>query len=244
MEFEMFDLFEQELDIVNDTTEYNEVNEVNVPMEIRNDVPGVDEAVVIGDPDGIGEILDFSQGDAVEGALGTCGLTSIANLCSIFGLDVGEGDVVQFALDNGLCTNDPWKPENTGGTYWYQQVEILKCYGIDAQFYECNDGIYETIAEAIESGRGVIAEIDAGSLWGDPASTNIVDGKRAMNHAITITGVARDANTGEIAGFYICDSGRGLESDANRFLSIDEFKDCCASDILGSGVVITDNPIR
>lgn len=244
MEFEMFDLFEQELDIVNDTTEYNEVNEVNVPMEIRNDVPGVDEAVVIGDPDGIGEILDFSQGDAVEGALGTCGLTSVANICAMAGIETGEGEIVQYALENGLCDYNPWDACATGGTVGPQLVEILSTYGIESQYYMYGDGFYDNIAEAVESGQGAIVGLSAGSLWDDPASIKIQDGKLVADHWVTVTGVARDASTGEIAGFYICDSGRSMESDADRFVSIDKFIDCCGPNVIGTDAVITDTKIR
>ena len=41
-----------------------------------------------------------------------------------------------------------------------------------------------------------------------------------QDHAITITGVdVSSTNPSQIDGFYICDSGRGLASDADRFVS-------------------------
>lgn len=214
-------------------------------IELRNDVPGVEWAIVSGDPERIAYQLDSIQGDEVEGAEGTCGLTSIANICRMNGQDVTEGMVVEYALENGLCSYDPWAAEETGGTSAEGQVEILKHFGIDAEFNDASVNTYEAIADAIESGKGVIVELDAGELWDEPAySTKILGIFPAVNHAVTVTGVARDAMTGEIAGFYTCDSGRKMESDACRYVPIDKFSKMYNDGIINAGAVITDNPIR
>lgn len=213
--------------------------------ELRSDVPGVQEAIVIGNPEEIAMVLDSVQGDEVEGAEGTCGLTSIANLCVMNGQDVTEGMVVEYALENGLCNYDPWAPEETGGTSAESQVEILKAFGIDAEFNDASVHTYETIADAIENGKGVIVELDAGELWNEPGcSTKFLGLFPVANHAVTITGVARDAATGEIAGFYICDSGRQMLSDACRYIPMEDFSKVYNSDIINAGAVITTDHIR
>lgn len=222
-------------------TEYEDVGEFMQP-EIRNDVPGVETAIVSGDPEGVAQILDCIQGDAVEGAEGTCGLTSIANICRLAGMDVTEGEVVTFALENDLCHYDPWHPEHTGGVGDAAAVEILNDYGIDVGCYDANSYDVEMLAQAIESGRGVMAGVDAGALWDNPSHTNSISGHRIANHFVTMTGVARDAETGQVAGFYICDSGDG---EACRYITVEDFHEVCgADDIETDNYLITDEPIR
>jgi hypothetical protein len=41
---------------------------------------------------------------------------------------------------------------------------------------------------------------------------------RGVNHAITLTGAVHNANTGDLMGFYISDSGRGKVNDMTRFV--------------------------
>jgi len=220
---------------------YTDVNAYMLP-ETRYDVPDVEVAIVSGDPEGAAQIVDFVQGDEVEGAEGTCGLTSIANICRLSGMEVTEGEVVTYALENGLCGYNPWEPGETGGVNDEQMVEILRDYGIEADAYDADQYDLEFVAQAIESGRGVIAGVDAGTLWNDPAYTDTICGHRAANHAITLTGVARDAETGNVAGFYICDSGAG---DACRYISAEEFHEMCgAGDIEFDSFIITDDNIR
>lgn len=244
MDFENINLYEQEIEEMSDNTEYQNLEDLNRSLDIRYDIPGVESAVVIGNPEETGRYLDSVQGDEVEGAMGTCGLTSIANLCVLNGQEVTEGMIVEYALENNLCHYDPWSPDDTGGTSAEQQVEILKHFGIDAHFEEAGIHDYEAIADAIESGKGVIAELDAGVLWDEPDCSRTIFGFQTANHAVTITGVARDADSGEIAGFYICDSGRQLESDSCRYVDIEKFSEAYGESVLNSGAVITDNPIK
>jgi hypothetical protein len=49
-------------------------------------------------------------------------------------------------------------------------------------------------------------EVDAGVIWDNPSYSNWLG---LPNHAITVTGVARDPMTGDVQGFYINDSGTG-----------------------------------
>ena len=125
-----------------------------------------------------------------------------------------------------------------------QQVELLQRFGMEARFQEADIHNYEVLANAIDDGRGVIVELDAGTLWEEPGYKQTVFGITVANHAVTLTGVARDAETGEIAGFYICDSGRMLKSDACRYVPIEKFSEAYNENILNAGAVITNQPIR
>jgi hypothetical protein len=72
-------------------------------------------------------------------------------------------------------------------------------------------------------GHGVIIAVNAGVLWNQP---NAVENGQA-NHAVTVIGVARDQKTGDVAGFYVNDSGRpGHLEDAGRFISSEVMEKC------------------
>ena len=163
--------------------------------------------------------LDYMQGNAVEGYTGTCALTSIANLATQANQTLSEAQVVQKAIDNNWCVTDTTQPVyKRGGSNYTQQQSLLTSYGI-------NNGIImgynpQAIANLIKGGRGVILAVNAGNLWND---SNYKE-NGAVNHVVTVTGVACDATTGAINGFYIADSGRGLVSDMTRYLSIADFE--------------------
>lgn len=234
-----------EIPAMNDMEPLKDVLDWN--PEIRYDVPGVPIAAVSGDPYGIAPILDSHQGDTNLNAAGTCGLTSIANVCVMAGMDITEADVVKYALDNNVCDNDIWAQEgDRGGTTIEDRLEILKSYGIDATSYDATDvgGSFENIANEVEDGKGAILALNAGYLWDDPSCVTNPYGTISSNHCVTVTGVARDVNNGEVTGFYICDSGRGLDSDACRYLSVDELSKAYNGNIMNASVIFTDQSIR
>ena len=223
---------------------YTQIEQLTKMAEIREGVPGVELAVVTGYPEMAAGMLDSVQGDEIDGACGTCGLTSIANICRLAGENVSEGMVVSYAVENTLCNVAPWDAARTCGITGEQAVEIMSAFGIGAHVEKADACSIEELAEAVESGHGVIVGIDAGEIWDDPASSTIMFGKAYANHYVTITGVARDAATGEVAGFYICDSGRGLESDACRYLSAEKLERAYNTSIGGADAVITNAAIR
>jgi hypothetical protein len=54
--------------------------------------------------------------------------------------------------------------------------------------------------------------VNAGVLWSEPR----VLGHGQANHAVTVTGIARDRFDGALQGFYVNDSGTG---DSGKFVS-------------------------
>jgi hypothetical protein len=90
----------------------------------------------------------------------------------------------------------------------------------------------EGLAARVEEGRSIIAEVDAGVLWDDASYF----GWGLPNHAITITGVARDPATGEIQGFFINDSAA---PDSGRFVDAETMG--VAFELVG-GVAVTTEP--
>lgn len=198
-------------------------------------IPG-DSGVVTTDPYGNkvidygqaktwGSYLDYSQGDNSKNYNFDCGLVACENVLielGIFakrdasnivnGVDLEESAVVDYAAANGLCDTSFANPYYNGGTYGSWQQKILEHFGVVAS------DIYATltdIATAIKNNFKVIAEVDAYRLWGTGTAG-------VANHSVAVTGVDYSySNPNQIVGFYICDSGRGLKSDASRYVSYD-----------------------
>lgn len=179
-------------------------------------LPDGREIVVIGDPEG-DKAFTHLQGDNSLGFQGTCGLCSCENILRSFGLDVSETSVVIFASELGLCETESPDRAHCGGTSPMQIAEILTRHGISADWHPF--GSLEDLAGNIEQGRGVIIGVNAGALWND---ANYDSGIFA-NHAVTVTGVARDPSTGEIQGFFINDSGTGK---AAQFVDAALMREC------------------
>lgn len=181
--------------------------------------------------------LDYMQGDAVAGYKGTCALTSIANLATQANQALSEAQVVQKAIDNKWTVTDATATDyQRGGSNYVGQQALLNSYGI-------KNGIImgyneQAIANLIKGGRGVIIGINAGKLWGDNAYLD----NGSVNHVVTVTGVACDATTGNINGFYIADSGRGLVSDMTRYVSITDFR--ADANIASAYAIYTVEPIK
>ena len=84
----------------------------------------------------------------------------------------------------------------------------------------------------------MIIGLNAGKLWND---RDYLD-NGGVNHVVTVTGVAVDATTGNINGFYIADSGRGKVSDMTRYVAIDDFR--ANANVTGAYAIYTIDPIK
>ncbi|WP_374556109.1 calcium-binding protein [Aquitalea pelogenes] len=181
--------------------------------------------------------LDYMQGNAIPGFKGTCALTSIANLATQANIALTEGQVVQRAIDNKWCVTDPVKTDyQRGGSNFHDQQALLDSYGIrNGLIAGYNE---QAIANLIKGGRGVIIAVNSGKLWNDAAYLD--DG--STNHVVTVTGVACDAKSGEINGFYIADSGRGLVSDMTRYIPLADFRR--DANVTNAYAIYTIEPIK
>jgi hypothetical protein len=160
------------------------------------------EVMVYGNPTDYAEFC-HQQGDNDLGFKEDCGLCSSQDVLNQFGVQVDENDVVHHAVDNNECYTDSGNAANSGQTTADYQAHILSDYGVPAHVE--NGGSLDDLAHNIENGSGVIAEVNAGVLWNDANSYE--DG--SANHAITVTAVVRDPESGQIQGFYVNDSGDG-----------------------------------
>jgi len=181
--------------------------------------------------------LDYMQGDAVPGYTGTCALTAIANLATQANQELSEKDVVQRAIDNHWTVTDPTKTDyQRGGSNYADQQALLNSYGINNGLLVGYDEV--SIANLIKGGRGVIMAVNGGVLWADNGYLD----NGGVNHVVTVTGVACDAVTGDITGFYIADSGRGKVSDMTRYVSLADFR--AAANVTNAYAIYTLDPIK
>ena len=181
--------------------------------------------------------LDYRQGDAVDGFRGTCGLVAIANVVTQSGTSLGEGDVVFRAIANQWATLGDAVPAHVrGATTWSEQRNLLDSYGVAN--YLLHGFNAHAIANFIRSGRGVILAVDAGLLWKDPRWV----GNGRVNHVVTLTGYAASSVDGALLGFFMTDSGRGLASDRNRYVTLAELN--TAANVPGARCIYTAQAIK
>lgn len=211
--------------------------------ELCTDVPGMEKAVVYGDPIALGDVLDYQQGfDNPYGAFGTCGEASIANICKIGGKEVTEPEVLAYAMENGLCIPDDPK-FNGGGTTIGNQIALLEHFGFPSHCeFSQETATPERLAQMIEGGHGVLLGVNSGVLQDREWKVYSSDGEIVAGHAVCLTGTVYSVD-GTLQGFYLCDSS-GQNPDAGRtFVPMEKFK-ACYSNLKNSFAVITDAPIR
>lgn len=183
-------------------------------QEFKKDLDGND---IYNSPLETADSLCPKQGKARFGFGGTCGLCSVANLLRLAGVDISEGDIIDFASKTNapnssskLCETGHLLPGQNGGTSADDRKEILSHFGIESGVFDIETdkngnptrSNIENIAKYVSEGRGVIISIHAYSLWrDDPRPVNDY-------HAITVTSVKRSPS-GEILGFYVHDTGIG-----------------------------------
>lgn len=194
-----------------------------------------------GDPFAMGESLDDFQGDNEFNFQGNCGLVTIANMLTMAGIECDENTITEIAINNGLCEYNVFgPPEENGGTYTEQRSELLAMFGLENEIMEAGSeaGSLEAIASYVEEGRLVNLSVNAGYLWGD---ANYID-QGQTNHSVAVTGTARDPQTGELLGLYICDSGQGGGTDA-LFVSVDTLQDAYVN-AAGAQIIVTNDSVH
>jgi len=151
---------------------------------------------------------NHQQGKNTFGFANDCGLVSCQDVILQHGIHVSEADVCRHAIQNSECDDamNPKfgaSPDNWGMTSASDQARLLNDYGIPAQTK--SGETIDTLASQVQSGDHVILSVNAGVLWGDP---KYYEGGSA-NHAVTVTSVVRDYQTGQVLGVVLNDSGNG-----------------------------------
>ena len=186
---------------------HSESSELHVP-QFTGTLSDGSEIIVIGDVAAFAE-YNHKQGDNDQNCKGDCGLVSTADVLNQFGIHVTENDVVHHAAERGECNVIATNPEDRGGSSVEQIAQIMGDYGIAAHV-ETKDDMNSLIAH-LQQGHSVIIGVNAGYLWNDPQYL----GDGSPNHALTVTGMACDPQTGQVTGFFVNDSGDG---NASKFI--------------------------
>ncbi|MCR4791786.1 MAG: hypothetical protein K5871_03485 [Lachnospiraceae bacterium] len=184
----------------------------------------------------------YTQGVNSRGFEGTCGPTSQANAVNkLLGTnELTENKVLDIAVENNLC-NVEGPPEGCGGTTTEQFMEL---YGklneqlgdkFNTELYEFDNVLdANQVAERLEAGDVINVAVDSQTLWGQKDVYDLLGVRREVvsDHWITVTGVDK-AETGEIQGFDIIDSGGG-----ESYVSLDKYNEMC----YGNGTRIVKDP--
>jgi hypothetical protein len=187
------------------------------------------EVLVLGDVERFKE-LNHPQGENPFGFMNTCGLVSCEDVLAQFGVTASEGEIVSHAISSQQCQVADSAPQS-GCTSVEDQMHVLADAGVPAHT-EQGAGLGE-LAGWISDGHGVIIEVNAGTLWNDPTAVD----NGGINHAIVVTGVAVDPQSGEVEGYYVNDS-RGQPGDSGRFVSADLMQQAWVT--TGGAAVVTD----
>jgi hypothetical protein len=176
-------------------------------------------------PDGRDAIIVGNHEECTDRAVGAqqyadCGVVSCANVANEFGQNITEDQAVTDAVQKGLCDDGRCDDgsidyDRLGASSPESRQEILREYGIDSQLVEVKS--LEDIAQPIENGQGEIICVNAGELWDNDEYKDSGE----YNHAVQVTGVARDDESGEILGFYVNDSGDSDTGGKGQFVSPD-----------------------
>lgn len=214
--------------------EYNDSNEgvdrlenlephcIELPEPHLATLPDVGEVLVSGNPEGCKE-LNHLQGENLDQFHNTCGLVACEGVLRQFGIPASEGDLLERAVSTGHC-------DVVGGyTSMADQVALLESYGIPA--HTEHQGTLAGLADRIEHGQSVIIEVNSGVLWNDANHY----GNGETNHAVLVTGIARDPETGSVQGCFINDSATG---ESGQFVSADALQSAYVD--TGGKSVVTD----
>lgn len=192
-------------------------------------LPTGEATVISGNPEALAD-FNHKQGENDYGFQNDCGLVAAQDVLNQFDIDVREDDVVKHAVQHGECYADLSDRPGSGGTSPESLAKLLGEHGVSAHV-ETGRSL-EDLAAAREHGYAVIAPVNAECLWYGPGAYST---ESFANHAIVITAVARDPQTGDIQGFYINDSG---PPDSGRFVDTATMR--AASTDVGGWAVITD----
>jgi hypothetical protein len=191
-----------------DDTGWRRNTAIAVPVQLGH-LPDGRRSLIIGDVRGYAA-FNHLQGDNPQHDGGDCGVVCCADVLSQFGVRLREADVVRHATRCHELHVVAGRPDQSGWTLPDEQASILSDYGVPASAEEGQP--LERLALAVQRGHGVIAMVNAGVLWSEPR----VLGHGQANHAVTVTGIARDPFDGALEGFYVNDSGDG---ESGKFVS-------------------------
>ncbi|MBR2257709.1 MAG: hypothetical protein IJ899_10365 [Blautia sp.] len=204
----------------------------------RVQIPEIGDVLVCGNLFDLADRLDDIQGDNILNAQGDCGVVSVVNIARLCGISCDENDAIVKAVQLRLCNySTALDSADNGGTNVYQRKALLAEYGISSTVFMGDELAPEQIARLVETGHAVNLGVNAGYAWGNADYIN--DG--SSNHSIIVTGSARNPETHELVGLFVCDSGYPGKSNA-VFLPLGVLEDAYTN-APGSSALVTDRPV-
>ena len=176
------------------------------------------------------ENCSYEQGHNDDGALGTCGPTTIANCLNRITetKNYSENGVLHSALDNNMCHKSE-NPYSRGGTTTKDVVNIIDNIkdpesNTHTEVYDYNNALdINSLADRLdETGTVAMVGVDSATLWdqrGDVSNSGLFQGasEAPSDHWIMVDSPVRDEN-GNVTGFNIVDSGGGVSFvDRDKF---------------------------
>ena len=185
--------------------------------------------VLIGEFAAVGAVTVFPG----QQHFGNCGVQSSQQLIhQATGQNPDENAILGVALAGGYASNSLDDHER-GGTGAASRQGLLQEYGVHSSITA--NPTNEQLGEALKENRGVIAAVDAGTLWGDSRFNG-------SGHAVTIT-EGDFSETGVLTHVYVNDTGTGQQG---RRMPVDDLKKAFDKyrELGGSpSINITDQPI-
>ncbi|MDF7806631.1 C39 family peptidase [Pontiellaceae bacterium B12219] len=188
-------------------------------------------AHVYGDPLDWRGLLDDNQFDNASNLVNTCTMASIANVMTMLGSPTTEEKVLAYMLANNLV-GIPSKGDTPPA---FVETALENGYGCSVTRSTVLP--VEEVAEFLKNGHAIIMGVDYGVV------NEGADPRDYDDHAITLTGVAFDAVSGEVAGFYYCDSGDEDNPSGASFMSTNLYYEAHAQ-YTNAQILVIDAPLK
>ena len=186
--------------------------------------------VLIGEFAAVGAVTVFPG----QQHFGNCGVQSSEQIIhQATGQPVAENTLLAAAIAGGYAQDSP-KADERGGTGAASRQGLLQSYGVSSTVVQ--NPTEADLANALKDNKGVIASVEAGTLWGY--------GRPIGGHAIVIT--EGDFNEhGELTHVYVNDTGAGQQgrrmTTAEIMQAMEDRKDPKRG--ISSALNVTDAPI-
>ncbi len=152
--------------------------------------------VLIGEFAAVGAVTVFPG----KQHFGNCGVQSSQQLIhQATGQNLDEYAILGLAIAGGYANDSP-KDSERGGTSASARQRLLQEYGVTSSVFE--NPTKEDLGTALKENKGVIASVEAGTLWGY--------GRPIGGHAVVISEGDFNEN-GELTHVYINDTGTGQQ---------------------------------
>jgi hypothetical protein len=214
----------------------------SMPANVEKIIMGQDEFDVVdlgsdivvhvyGDPIDWRDLLDDNQFDNASNLVNTCTMASIANVMTMLGSPTSEEEVLAYMLANnlvGIPEKGDTEPAN---------VEVALEDGYGCAVTRTTVRPASEVAGFLQAGHAIILGVDYGIV------NETAEPRGKDDHAIALTGVAYNEVSGELEGFYYCDSGDEFNPSSALFMSTNLYYEAHAQ-YPSAQILVIDSPLK